>query len=52
VKYGAKSANPDASIHLHCRSMRFVHPVQKTMVEITADLPNEQTWRLFSKILG
>lgn len=47
VKYGYKSPNEDASIHLHCRSMSFIHPVKKEQVVITADPPDEQIWRLF-----
>jgi 23S rRNA pseudouridine1911/1915/1917 synthase len=47
LKYGAKGANRDQSIHLHCRKMTFVHPVQKVEVSIEAEPPNEQIWNLF-----
>ena len=40
VKYGGKEPNKDASIHLHCKSMEFMHPVKNEMVKIEA-LPNE-----------
>ena len=48
VKYGAKRTNPDGRIHLHARSMQFVHPVQNTPVTITAPLPNEKLWQVFA----
>jgi 23S rRNA pseudouridine1911/1915/1917 synthase len=44
LKYGYPTPNPDHSIHLHCRSMKFLHPVQQTMVEIVADVPREALW--------
>ncbi|HMQ62511.1 MAG TPA: RluA family pseudouridine synthase [Flavilitoribacter sp.] len=48
VKYGFDQPNRDASIHLHCRSLSFVHPVSKQPVTITGDPPDEQIWRLFT----
>jgi 23S rRNA pseudouridine1911/1915/1917 synthase len=51
LKYGYLSPNADASINLHCRMMTFIHPVQKTPVEIVADPPNEQIWNMFSKVM-
>ena len=39
VKYGASSPLPDARIALHCRSMAFIHPVQKVPLVVTADWP-------------
>ena len=47
VKYGYKSPNEDASIHLHCRSMSFIHPVKKERVTITAPVPRDSVWNLF-----
>ncbi len=47
VKYGYMTPNKDSSIHLHCRSISFEHPVKKEPVLITASVPNEQIWRLF-----
>ena len=53
LKYGARSPNLDASICLHCRSMKFLHPTLKTTVTVTAEAPwKEATWRLFYKIIG
>ena len=48
VKYGFDQPNRDASIHLHCRSLSFVHPVSKQPVTITGNPPDEQIWRLFT----
>lgn len=47
VKYGFTKPNKDASIHLHCRSLAFVHPVKKEPVKVVADPPDEQIWNLF-----
>lgn len=47
VKYGSDQGNQDGSIHLHSRSLSFIHPVKKEPVHITAAIPNEQVWRTF-----
>ncbi len=47
VKYGAEKGNEDGSIHLHSRSLSFIHPVKKEPVYIEADAPDEQIWRTF-----
>ena len=39
LKYGAPRSNPDGGISLHARNIRFVHPVQKNEISITAPLP-------------
>lgn len=46
LKYGAKRSNKDGSIHLHARSLSFVHPVKKDTILITAT-PNttDALWR-------
>ncbi|MFN8340562.1 MAG: RluA family pseudouridine synthase [Cyclobacteriaceae bacterium] len=44
LKYGAVSANEDASICLHARALEFIHPVTKVPVVITADLPSVAAW--------
>ena len=38
LKYGAPRSNPDGSISLHARSVRFIHPVKKEEMEIIAPL--------------
>lgn len=45
VKYGARRANHDASIHLHARRLDFVHPVKKEPVTIIAPVPQENLWQ-------
>jgi len=47
LKYGFRKANQDGSIHLHCRSLAFEHPVKKEPVYIEADPPNGQLWNEF-----
>ncbi len=39
LKYGFDRSNPDASIHLHARELRFVHPVTNEAVHVIAPLP-------------
>ncbi len=46
LKYGAHEALNDASIGLHCLSMSFVHPVQKELLKVEADLPKAFWWAL------
>lgn len=49
VKYGAPTANNDGSIHLHCRSLSFIHPVRKEAVTITANpLQTDEVWEMFA----
>lgn len=40
LKYGFERSNRDASIHLHARSIEFIHPVKKEPIKIIAP-PNE-----------
>lgn len=44
LKYGFDRSNPNASIHLHARSIHFIHPVSNEVIEITAPLPEDATW--------
>ncbi|MBQ7622548.1 MAG: RNA pseudouridine synthase [Bacteroidales bacterium] len=39
LKYGAPRSNPDGSISLLARNIRFIHPVRKEEMEITAPVP-------------
>jgi 23S rRNA pseudouridine1911/1915/1917 synthase len=39
LKYGFNRSNKDASIHLHARSLSFIHPVKKELVNIVAPPP-------------
>ena len=44
LKYGFDRSNPDASIHLHARQLRFIHPVSKERIDVIAPLPNDPIW--------
>jgi len=50
LKYGAPRSNKDASIHLHARSLEFVHPVKKEKMIIEALPPKDAVWDYFVKI--
>ncbi|MEQ8625671.1 MAG: RluA family pseudouridine synthase [Vicingaceae bacterium] len=46
LKYGFDRSNKDASIHLHARSITFIHPVQKEEVTIIAKAPTKDVvWK-------
>ncbi len=47
LRYGFKKANPDASINLHARRLRFEHPVKKEELLLVAGLPNDLFWEQF-----
>ncbi|MEN6619409.1 MAG: RNA pseudouridine synthase [Rikenellaceae bacterium] len=51
LKYGAPRSNPDGSISLHARSIKFLHPVKKTEILILAPPPEDPLWNSFIKIL-
>lgn len=44
LKYGFARSNPDGGISLHARSVEFIHPVSKELIQITAPVPNEKLW--------
>jgi len=44
VKYGARRANQDLSIHLHARSIEFSHPVTKEKILVVAPPPKDSIW--------
>ncbi len=48
LKYGFPRSNPDGGISLHARKIRFVHPVTKKDVEITAAVPEGDIWNAFN----
>jgi 23S rRNA pseudouridine1911/1915/1917 synthase len=53
LKYGFSRSNPDGSIHLHARALRFVHPVTGDFVFIEASLPKgDPVWQFFSEATG
>lgn len=46
LKYGFDRSNKDASIHLHAREIRFIHPVSKEEIKITAPPPlHDSLWK-------
>ena len=45
LKYGSPRSNPDGSICLHARRVRFVHPVSKELIELKAPLPEGNLWK-------
>ncbi|MEL6843648.1 MAG: RluA family pseudouridine synthase [Bacteroidota bacterium] len=47
LKYGYATPNPDASIHLHSRSLSFEHPVKKEPVHIVSNPPRDAVWAIF-----
>ena len=46
LKYGYDRSNPDGSIHLHARSLEFIHPVKKEPLAIVAPPPAGLLWDL------
>ena len=51
VKYGARRANKDRSIHLHAHRITFIHPYLHELVSFSAPLRSETLWQYFeSKI--
>lgn len=47
LKYGAPRSNPDGSISLHARIVRFEHPVSHQEISVIAPLPTEGPWSAF-----
>lgn len=44
LKYGDKRSNPDGSISLMARRIRFIHPVSGDTIDLTAPVPDERLW--------
>ncbi len=45
LKYGDKRSNPDGSISLHARRIRFIHPVSHKEIDVTAPVPaSDKLW--------
>lgn len=47
LKYGFPRSNPDGSICLHARRVRFLHPVSKELIDVEAPLPADRLWSSF-----
>jgi 23S rRNA pseudouridine1911/1915/1917 synthase len=50
LKYGFPRSNPDGSICLHARRIRFTHPVSKEDIDLTAPVPEGNLWNSFENI--
>jgi len=51
LKYGFDRSNEDASISLHARSLKFIHPVKKEMLEIIAPPPKREViWKAIHRL--
>lgn len=48
LKYGSKRSNPDGSICLHARRVRFIHPVSKKEIDVQAPTPDDNLWNGFT----
>ncbi len=48
LKYGAPRSNPDGSISLHARTVKFTHPVSKQEIELVAPVPEDNLWKGFA----
>lgn len=44
LKYGFDRSNKNGSIHLHARSLSFIHPVKKEPLNLQAPLPDDPVW--------
>lgn len=50
IKYGYKRPNENTrSIHLHARTIKFIHPVRDEKIEIIAPVPDELVWKFFEE---
>ncbi|MDE6702944.1 MAG: RluA family pseudouridine synthase [Muribaculaceae bacterium] len=45
LKYGDKRSNPDGSISLIARHIKFIHPVSGKEIDLTAPVPAERLWQ-------
>ncbi|WP_264558887.1 RluA family pseudouridine synthase [Flavobacterium sp. N2270] len=44
LKYGFDRSNKDGGIHLHARTLEFIHPVTKEIIKLTASTPIDPIW--------
>jgi 23S rRNA pseudouridine1911/1915/1917 synthase len=47
LKYGYPRSNPGGFIHLHARTIEFLHPVKKEVLKVTAPPPQDNLWDYF-----
>ena len=48
LKYGYPRSNQGGFIHLHARTIEFIHPVKKEMLKIFAAPPHDKLWDFFT----
>ena len=49
LKYGFPRSNPDGSICLHARRVKFVHPVSGKLIEVEAPVPEDNLWKAMTE---
>lgn len=49
LKYGFDRSNIDASIHLHAKAVKFIHPIKKEPLIVDAPLPDDSLWQACKK---
>ena len=47
LKYGFPRSNPDGSISLHARRVKFVLPVSGKLIDVVATVPDDNLWKAF-----
>jgi len=50
IKYGFPKPNQDGNISLHARTLQFIHPVSKELMNIKARIPESDSWRKYLDI--
>lgn len=50
LKYGYDRSNPNGGIHLHAKTLSFIHPVSKKMINIAVNPPKDPLWNDCLKI--
>ncbi len=48
LKYGDTRTLNKGAIALHSRSLRFIHPVNKQLIFVTAPPPDDMPWKIFN----
>lgn len=49
LKYGFSRSNSNGSIHLHSRTLSFIHPVRKEVITFDAPAPDDPVWNAFKQ---
>ena len=52
LKYGSNRSNRDQSISLLAKTLKFTHPVSGKEIEINAELPHTDIWKIIRKELA